>query len=56
MLVGHNPTILQTLETLIGHDALTRALPSGFPTAGLGVLDPTKDAAQGWVLTDFISD
>jgi phosphohistidine phosphatase len=56
MLVGHNPTILQTLETLIGHDALARALPRGFPTAGLAVLDPMKDAAQGWVLTDFVSD
>jgi phosphohistidine phosphatase len=56
MLVGHNPTILQTLETLIGHDALAKALPSGFPTAGLAVLDPMPDAAQGWVLTDFIGD
>jgi phosphohistidine phosphatase len=56
MLVGHNPTIRQTLETLIGHDALTKALPSGFPTAGLAVLDPMTDAVQGWVLTDFISD
>ena len=56
MLVGHNPTILQTLETLIGHDAMAKALPGGFPTAGLAVLDPAKDASAGWVLTDFITD
>jgi phosphohistidine phosphatase len=56
MIVGHNPTILQTLETLIGHDAMSTALPGGFPTAALAVLDPAQDAATGWVLTDFITD
>ncbi len=38
MLIGHNPTMEQTLETLIGHQALSQALPTGFPTAGLAVL------------------
>ncbi len=53
MLVAHNPTIEQTLEALIGHEALGRTLPHGFPTAGLAVVDAT---ASGWSLTDFISE
>ncbi|QPB21550.1 MULTISPECIES: SixA phosphatase family protein [Rhizobium] len=55
MLVGHNPTTEQTLEALIGHDALLRALPDGFPTAGLAVLD-FDGASAGWKLTDFVHD
>ena len=55
MLVGHNPTMEQTLEALIGHDALAQALPDGFPTAGLGVLD-YDDVASIWRLTDFLID
>lgn len=53
MLVGHNPIIEQTLEALIGHDALVAALPSGFPTAGLAVIDTTS---SGWILTEFITE
>ncbi|KAA6489774.1 histidine phosphatase family protein [Agrobacterium rhizogenes] len=53
MLVGHNPVIEQTLEALIGHDALVTALPGGFPTAGLAVIDATS---SGWILTEFISE
>ncbi|PZM13124.1 SixA phosphatase family protein [Rhizobium tubonense] len=59
MLVGHNPNILQTLEALIGHDALAKALPKGFPTAGLAVLEPIEDAgaaSNGWLLADFVSE
>ncbi len=52
MLVGHNPIIEQTLEALIGHDALVAALPGGFPTAGLAVIDATS---SGWVLKEFIT-
>ncbi|MEZ2219392.1 histidine phosphatase family protein [Rhizobium sp. RCC_161_2] len=53
MLVGHNPIIEQTLEALIGHDALVAALPAGFPTAGLAVIDATS---SGWILTEFITE
>lgn len=53
MLVGHNPVIEQTLEALIGHDALVGALPGGFPTAGLAVIDATS---SGWILTEFITE
>ncbi|MBB5573694.1 MULTISPECIES: SixA phosphatase family protein [Rhizobium] len=51
MLVGHNPIIESTLEALIGHHALVSAIPKGFPTAGLAVVDSTP---SGWVLTDFV--
>ncbi|EJB02446.1 phosphohistidine phosphatase SixA [Rhizobium leguminosarum bv. trifolii WSM597] len=53
MLVGHNPTMEQTLEVLIGHEAMVSALPGGFPTAGLAVVDYDA-AAGGWRLTDFV--
>ncbi|MFK0383119.1 SixA phosphatase family protein [Agrobacterium sp. NPDC090273] len=58
MLVGHNPTMEATLEALIGEDLLHAALPSGFPTAGLAVLDFIEDAYNGkgrWRLVDFVS-
>jgi phosphohistidine phosphatase len=55
MLVGHNPTGELTLEALIGHDALLRALPGGFPPAGLAVLDFDNGSAS-WKLTDFLRD
>ncbi len=54
MLVGHNPTIEQTLEDLIGHEAMFEALPKGFPTAGLAVLD--QEEAAAWRLVDFLID
>ncbi|MBB3607726.1 histidine phosphatase family protein [Rhizobium sp. BK602] len=53
MLVGHNPVIEQTLEALIGHDALAAALPNGFPTAGLAVVDATR---SGWILKEFLTE
>jgi len=53
MLVAHNPIIEQTLESLIGHEALVGALPRGFPTAGLAVVDSTS---TGWVLADFVTE
>ncbi|ENN89205.1 hypothetical protein RHSP_61366 [Rhizobium freirei PRF 81] len=52
MLVAHNPTIEQTLEALIGRKALAAALPHGFPTAGLAVVDA---ASPRWSLTDFVT-
>ncbi|WP_454700653.1 SixA phosphatase family protein [Agrobacterium burrii] len=58
MLVGHNPTMEATLEAMIGEDMLHAALPSGFPTAGLAVLDYDGSGANGedrWRLVDFLS-
>ncbi|KQV81656.1 histidine phosphatase family protein [Rhizobium sp. Root1220] len=55
MLVGHNPTMEQTLEALIGHEAVSRALPNGFPTAGLAIID-FDGPARGWRLVDFLID
>ncbi|GAC1040965.1 histidine phosphatase family protein [Rhizobium sp. No.120] len=52
MLVAHNPVIEMTLAALIGRDALAGALPRGFPTAGLAVVDSTP---SGWVLLDFVT-
>jgi phosphohistidine phosphatase len=57
MLVGHNPVITQTLATLIGQAAMTSALPGGFPTAGLAIVDFSRDPPNNgsrWFLTDFI--
>jgi phosphohistidine phosphatase len=59
MLIGHNPNILQALEALIGRNKLAKALPKGFPTGGLAVLDPLKDPGEkgrSWVLADFVTD
>lgn len=47
MLVGHNPTMEATLEAMIGEDLLHAAPPSGFPTAGLAVLDHDGSAVNG---------
>ena len=58
MLVGHNPTLDAVAERLIGHSQMDAQIPSGFPTAGLAVLDavPTddRDGAQ-WRLVAFLS-
>ncbi|EJZ21776.1 histidine phosphatase family protein [Rhizobium sp. Pop5] len=53
MLVGHNPTMEQVLEALIGHEAMVSALPGGFPTSGLAVID-FDASASAWRLTDFV--
>jgi len=58
MLVGHNPTMEEVLEALIGADRMVAAIPGGYPPAGLAVLDyrgfvSGSDAA--WVLTDFLT-
>ncbi|MBB3912857.1 SixA phosphatase family protein [Rhizobium fabae] len=53
MLIGHNPTMEQALEALIGHEAMVSALPGGFPTAGLAVID-FDASATAWRLIDFV--
>ncbi|SFB38899.1 phosphohistidine phosphatase [Rhizobium sp. NFR07] len=57
MLVGHNPSIDQLLEGLIGSAARRLALAGGYPTAGIAVLDYAPDRSQegsGWILHDFV--
>jgi phosphohistidine phosphatase len=57
MLIGHNPTISQTLASLIGLVPMTSALQGGFPTAGYAVIDADRDAdptGPRWRLTDFL--
>ncbi|MBB3947849.1 phosphohistidine phosphatase [Rhizobium skierniewicense] len=58
MLVGHNPTIEAVAEALLGHQRMEQALPNGFPTAGLAVLDAVLDDKTGvpqWELQDFLA-
>jgi len=55
MLVGHNPTMEQALQALIGHEAMASSLPSGFPTSGLAVIDYDASALT-WRLIDFVID
>jgi phosphohistidine phosphatase len=57
MLVGHNPSIEQLLEGLIGSDARRSALSGGYPTAGIAVLDFAPDRSENgfnWILHDFV--
>ncbi|MGE7369379.1 SixA phosphatase family protein [Neorhizobium sp. NPDC001467] len=51
MLVGHNPSIAETLERLVGHEQARSAVPGGYPTAGLAILDHDGEA---WIMRDFI--
>ena len=58
MLIGHNPTIADLLESLVGEDDFHSHLPSGFPTAGLAVLscDASDEASPlKWKVVDFIA-
>lgn len=58
MLVGHNPTMEGTVEALIGQEALEAALPDGFPTAGLAVLDASAGSdgeTLQWRFVEFLS-
>lgn len=55
MLVGHNPTMEELLEALIGDHRTTRAIPGGFPTAGLAVLDHGEGSDAGWSLQEFLT-
>jgi phosphohistidine phosphatase len=56
MLVGHNPVIELTLMALIGPDAMAAALPDGYPTAGLAVIDADAASPVGWTLREFIEE
>lgn len=52
MLVGHNPTIEEVLDRLIGREQFRSAVPTSFPTAGFVVLD---HAEENWILRDFLT-
>ena len=58
MIIGHNPTIEEVLERLVGPQAAHSASPQGYPTAGMAVLDrsenPAQAAAAGWIITDMV--
>ncbi|WP_117191488.1 SixA phosphatase family protein [Rhizobium terrae] len=58
MLIGHNPTMEELLEALIGPDQMVAAIPGGYPPAGLAVLDYrslTPGSEAVWALTDFLT-
>jgi len=56
MLIGHNPSIDQLLEGLIGKAQRRGAMPGGYPTAGLAVLDYVADKeSSGWMLTNLLN-
>jgi phosphohistidine phosphatase len=58
MLIGHNPTLEEVLEAMIGPDRLAATIPSGYPTAGLAALEHGGSvmAASGtWLLKDFLT-
>lgn len=58
MIIGHNPTIEEVLERLTGHEATHNAIPGGYPTAGLAVLDwsdkGTSIETTGWILSEMV--
>jgi len=56
MIVGHNPTIEEVLDRLIGADHSASVIPIGYPTAGLAILERSSDAQeQNWRLVDFLT-
>ncbi|MBP1846084.1 phosphohistidine phosphatase [Rhizobium petrolearium] len=58
MLIGHNPTMEEVLEALIGADQMVAAIPGGYPPAGLAVLDYrgiVAGSGAAWVLIDFLT-
>ncbi len=57
MLIGHNPTISETLQTLIGPVPTGQIIPYGYPTAGLAVLEKLDNqglAQPNWKAIDFL--
>ncbi len=55
MIVGHNPTIEELMETLVGPDATWSAISGGYPTAGFAVIDRATGSETGWTLTEFLA-
>ena len=46
LLVGHNPNIEYLLTVLLGEDSAKAAIPNGYPTAGLAVIDIKHDLQE----------
>lgn len=57
MLVGHNPTIEELFERLAGSAEAQHHLASGYPTAGLAVLERVDAATDGaqWRVAAFLA-
>ena len=59
MIVGHNPMIEEFFHRLIGKEIAETAAPSGYPTAGLAILDfderPTEEDHRGACLAGFMA-
>ena len=56
MFVGHNPTIEEVFERLAGADTTAAVIPTGYPTAGLAVLErPATAGDRYWGLLDFVT-
>ncbi|MCX8997675.1 histidine phosphatase family protein [Rhizobiaceae bacterium BDR2-2] len=55
MIVGHNPTIEELLETLVGSDTAWAVMPGGYPTAGFCVIERNLACETGWALSDFLT-
>ena len=46
LLVGHNPSVEYLLTVLLGEDNAKAAIPNGYPTAGLAVIDIAHDLQE----------
>lgn len=58
MLIGHNPTLDAVAEAFLGQRKMESLLPSGFPTAGLAVLDPKlggDSRVTEWQMLEFLA-
>jgi phosphohistidine phosphatase len=58
MIIGHNPTMEELLEALVGPTQMMAAVPASYPPGGLAVLDHRADAAaneQSWFIRDFLA-
>jgi phosphohistidine phosphatase len=59
MIVGHNPMIEEFFHRLVGKGIAETAVPFGFPTAGLAILDfderPTQENYGGACLAGFMA-
>ena len=58
MILGHSPTIEQTLAGLIGAEAAMAATGEAYPTAGFAIIDAVEAstfAPAHWVLKDFLT-
>ncbi|MGR6469145.1 SixA phosphatase family protein [Rhizobium sp. PAMB 3182] len=53
LLIGHNPSIEELFGDLAGAEAVAKYAGSGYPTAGLAVLDAS---ASVWSIIRFITD